>query len=74
VSPSLCNRWRNGTSFFRLMKQAPTVVLSASALNAPRPAYASGSSVLAALPRSGASAIASQSVGSPDENTAGVCR
>lgn len=55
MSPSLCNRWRNGTSFFRLMKQAPDVVLSASALNAPRPAYASGSSVPAAFTVAGAS-------------------
>jgi len=37
------------------MKQAPDVVLSASALNAPRPVYASGSSVPATLLRNGAS-------------------
>ena len=39
------------------MKQAPTVVLSASALNALGPVYASGSSVPAALLRNGASRV-----------------
>jgi hypothetical protein len=57
VSPSLCNRWRNGTSFFKVMKQAPHVVLSASPLMYPAPLYASGSSVPAALPRNGASRV-----------------